>query len=559
MGSVIKRGNSWYIKWKDGSNLPRREVTAASTKREAELLLAEEELRAERQRRGLEATPVRTTRLFGEVCEWWLENGCSANSRDTEAPRLRKHVLGSKLGAMPMKSVGAEAIRSYLAQMLGDGAKPATANKLRGTLLSVFKAATEGGMWSGPSPIEDVKPFAVDDEDHITLAADEVPLVLAHVPDEWRNFFATAIYLALRKGELCGLLKANIDWESMTIRVAHSYAFPTTKNKKRATLPIPTPLVRFLRDAVSKSPSKWVFPKEDGSMRTKESDPQKILRTALTRAGLVDGYEHICRRCKSQEKPGHTQMRPDQIHGRCEACGMRLWVKGIPRDMVFHDLRHTTATLLIRAGVPLAHVQRIMRHASISTTIGIYGHLDVSDLRGPIEQIAPMSDDLGAQLVASNMGPEIPVPTGVHMDEARESLNEKLGRLINESAELQDGRSRVRTYDPCRVKASDKVSQASSGVSNLRHRSAKRSVSDSQQTPSDTSVTHRSGPHGVHLRVVSFDERLLGVKEIAGFLKVSTATVYRLVEAGALPHSRVSSAIRVSESDLVAFLKGGGK
>lgn len=34
------------------------------------------------------------------------------------------------------------------------------------------------------------------------------------------------------------------------------------------------------------------------------------------------------------------------------------------RAVCAHDLRHTTATLLLKAGQPLAIVQRILRHPS---------------------------------------------------------------------------------------------------------------------------------------------------------------------------------------------------
>jgi integrase len=41
-----------------------------------------------------------------------------------------------------------------------------------------------------------------------------------------------------------------------------------------------------------------------------------------------------------------------------------------------HDLRHTNASWLIQAGVPLTVVQRHLGHESIQTTSDRYGHLD---------------------------------------------------------------------------------------------------------------------------------------------------------------------------------------
>lgn len=40
-----------------------------------------------------------------------------------------------------------------------------------------------------------------------------------------------------------------------------------------------------------------------------------------------------------------------------------------------HDLRHTHASWLINAGVPLPVIQKRLGHSSISTTIDVYGHL----------------------------------------------------------------------------------------------------------------------------------------------------------------------------------------
>ena len=41
----------------------------------------------------------------------------------------------------------------------------------------------------------------------------------------------------------------------------------------------------------------------------------------------------------------------------------------------FHSLRHTHASLLLAAGVPMLTVSRRFGHAKVSTTLDVYGHL----------------------------------------------------------------------------------------------------------------------------------------------------------------------------------------
>ncbi|ORB65303.1 site-specific integrase [Mycobacterium scrofulaceum] len=49
---------------------------------------------------------------------------------------------------------------------------------------------------------------------------------------------------------------------------------------------------------------------------------------------------------------------------------------GLTKKPRVHDLRHTNASWLIQAGVPLPVIQRHMGHESILTTVDRYGHLD---------------------------------------------------------------------------------------------------------------------------------------------------------------------------------------
>jgi integrase len=46
------------------------------------------------------------------------------------------------------------------------------------------------------------------------------------------------------------------------------------------------------------------------------------------------------------------------------------------RRIKFHGLRHTTATLMLAAGVPPHVVQRRLGHSKVEMTLGIYAHPD---------------------------------------------------------------------------------------------------------------------------------------------------------------------------------------
>ncbi len=50
---------------------------------------------------------------------------------------------------------------------------------------------------------------------------------------------------------------------------------------------------------------------------------------------------------------------------------------------------------------------------------------------------------------------------------------------------------------------------------------------------------------------------LVTVREAAELLRVRPVTVYRLCARGALPHARVSNAIRIHREDLERLLHGG--
>ena len=61
-----------------------------------------------------------------------------------------------------------------------------------------------------------------------------------------------------------------------------------------------------------------------------------------------------------------------------------------------HTFRHTYATDLLRRGVPAEIVQKLLGHASITTTVGTYAHLEIEDIRRALEEVGWLSAPIDA-------------------------------------------------------------------------------------------------------------------------------------------------------------------
>ncbi len=418
----------WHVRYRDATGAWRDERCLARTKTEAQRLADDLDRKAERQRHGLEPMPGLQTLTLGELCEWWLKHKCPAASLSREKSRLRKHVIGDPIGQLLVQRLTTARIDERLRDMEVAGLSPNTVNHLRRRLSTVFRRAGKAGVWTGPNPVVDVEVRREHERAYVTLKLNEIALFLVNVPEQWRALFAMALFLGLRKGELFALRKSDIDFDARTVTIHSSHERATTKGGHVDTLPIPDQLVPFLKYAVEKSGSEFVFPSEDGKRHPSSTNLAVLTRRILGRAGIVDGYDHVCRRCKAKGREDHTERFPDDVERRCKRCKMRLWPKAIPRPMRFHDTRHTFGTLLAQGGFDGVRLQRAMRHRDFKMTAR-YVHTNVDDLRA-VTNILPRTN---------------PVPfAGSLLDGAKSTKNEGPGsrEISKENPALQLARPR---------------------------------------------------------------------------------------------------------------------
>jgi integrase len=340
MASVFQRGGRWYVRFRDPRGLWVKQVSTAKSKTEARRLAEDLERKAERQRHGLEALPDDSGLTLDGLCDWWLTNKCPQASLYRERGRLQKHVKGTAFGRLPARVITGAAIEKHLRAIEKAGAAPASLNKLRAILFTVYSRAIRAGVFCGINPASTVERRKVPRRSYVTLREEEIPAMLEQVPAAWRDLFAVAIWTGMRKGELLGLRKSALDFDGKNILVERSYDRETTKGGHADLIPMADAIVPILLRACGQSPSDFVFPAPDGKMRKPSSAKlEVIIRRAFARAGLVEGYEHVCRRCKANGRP-HSERAPDSKQRRCPRCNMLLWPRALPRRIRFHDVRH---------------------------------------------------------------------------------------------------------------------------------------------------------------------------------------------------------------------------
>ncbi len=168
----------------------------------------------------------------------------------------------------------------------------------------------------------------------------------------WQTLILLAVSTGAREGEIAGLEWKHVDFEKGTIRIEQAITEVTgvgvvikgTKTGKDRTVTLPEKLITMLK-------------------RLERVCKQEKLKVG----GLWEWPDHFFLFGNEFGKP----IRPDSIG----QWWRRFLIKHELKYIRFHDLRHTSATLLINEGVHAKVISERLGHADISTTMNIYGHV----------------------------------------------------------------------------------------------------------------------------------------------------------------------------------------
>jgi excisionase family DNA binding protein len=262
----------------------------------------------------------------------------------------------------------------------------------------------------------------------------------------------------------------------------------------------------------------------------------------------VTGFEHVCRR----RGCGFVQSASDGELRCCPRDGRKLWPKAQVRPIRWHDLRHTTASLLKAAGVHLVDAQRILRHSDPRITQEVYAHVDLDQLRSAVNRMPVRIDNFPANVDGN-------VDGGGGKNGRREKRN-NYGVFEEREKGFEPSTLALAIRclaDPLSAESVQERPNACN-LEDLVNLKARPTVQDRPETSAESrpALHQTTTPGTLPFWLLKAGELsvLLTVREVADRLKVSRATVYGLVRRGELASVRVSNTIRVPRDAVEALV-----
>ena len=259
-----------------------------------------------------------------------------STNRNLVAEKIYGRFWTASWGMRLITDITTEDCRSLQAKLQAQGKwKPATINRHFAFLRHVLMIAVQDGKLTR-NPVSGMRFFP--EANRIRFFSDDELRRLHSLidPENWK-VVAFALETGLRRSEQFQLRWEDISFESRTLTI------PLPKGGRTRHVPLSQEALAILRSFDSFLSSPWVF-----------SGIKSNLRPIDSRAFLRRAFEPVLKKAGIQ-------------------------------DASWHVLRHTTASRLVMAGVPLPTVKEILGHRDIQTTLR-YAHLAPSHIQAAIDK-----------------------------------------------------------------------------------------------------------------------------------------------------------------------------
>lgn len=327
MGSIYKRGKKWGIDYRDHRGERIRELISGD-KSVAQQVLAKRIQSTERIKYGIWVTdPIEAEKPLATHIEAYQAD-LARRGRDD----MYRYTVGKRIDRVAkackwtcLRDITPSSLSRFLADLAEEGRHPKTVNDYRAHVSAFLNWCKRVGHVEQNICDRVFKSAVKAERTRRALSLHECRALLEASPPERRIVYLFLMYTGLRRAEAAGLC-----WHHVSLGVLNpAVEIPATlaKSGRHETVPltreVATALEQYRGDA---QPGDLVF----------------------------------------DRIPEMPVFREDLRNAQIEEVDSR------GRKVVLHSLRHSLATMLVVANVPMAVAQRIMRHRDIQLTAEVY-------------------------------------------------------------------------------------------------------------------------------------------------------------------------------------------
>jgi integrase len=331
---------------------------------------AEAEALIKRDRGTLLTADITTVSVL--LDEWLAHKTAeiSANSRTDYEGVVRNH-LKPALGSIRVQLLTAQRIQAQYSKWRADGLSPHVIRGCHLRLSAALDYAVRMKLLMS-NPARDVRPPRLDRSKFAHWTVAEARAFLGAVDthhQEWRDADASRYLLprvlwdlllreGMRRGEALGLRWRDINWERGTAHIVQTVSYDkgsggAAKIQSRAKTRAGERTVRLSDETLAR-------------LKQRQQD-WRLQRLASERWQDTDLVV-----CTVDGGP----INPSNVGRAFRSIVQRSKVDGNPLRLIkVHELRHTSATLLLLGGVPAKVVSEKLGHASIAITLDTYSHV----------------------------------------------------------------------------------------------------------------------------------------------------------------------------------------
>ncbi|MDX2032628.1 MAG: site-specific integrase [Blastocatellia bacterium] len=295
-------------------------------------------------------------------CEWLDANRATLKEASIASyERAARIYIRPTLGSVMLTRIDSAMIEKLFRTMREKGLSGSTVSYVSTLLKAVFRMAIERRKIAY-NPMATIKAQAAGKAREAgAMTAEQIGQFLdAAEGGRFGTLFFLGFHLGTRPGEMLGLKWADIDQAAQTVTIRRTITWRRPQDAKAAGLPL------------------WYLdtPKTKLSRRTLPLSPAVVERLqAHRRAQLEDRMK------AGRAWTENDFIFADETGGPYSQARLRVVFKGIakaaglPKGFNPYSCRHSTATLLMSAGVNPKIVSERLGHSTVSITLGIYSHV----------------------------------------------------------------------------------------------------------------------------------------------------------------------------------------